>query len=117
MKTRVGFAIFVLSILSQSGVGQALQPDRIISVISMERYENATSKGYKVEAKTSGSQPNVYYRLDCGLNAADLGVGQLYRAAEAKSGQSKILVIFLGHSDAKDWEIFCDIEKESITRE
>lgn len=107
--------ILVLSILCQWASAQALKPDRTISVVSMERYEDATSKGYRVEAKTSESQPNVYYRLKCGMNAADMQVGRLYKAAEAISDESKILVIFDVHSDPKEIGISCDIEKESVT--
>lgn len=115
MKRRSGFAILILPFLCQWEFGQALKPDRTISVVSMERYENATSKGYKVEAKTSGLQPNVYYKLECGMNAADLEVGCLYKAAEAISNQSKMLVIFDVHPDPKEIGINCDIKKESIT--
>lgn len=115
VKTRFGFATLVLSLLCQCGFGQALKPDRTISVVSIERYENAKSKGYEVEAKTSGSKPSAYYKLECGMNAADLQVGHLYKAAEAVSNQSKMLVIFDVHPDPKEIGISCGIKKESIT--
>jgi len=111
MKTRAGSLIVILFILSYSGFGEQLKPDRAISITSLERYENDRSKGYKVEGKTS--EPPIYYKLECGMNASDLQVGHLYKAAEAvSSDETKILVIFDVHSDPKEAGISCDIESE-----
>ena len=47
------------------------------------------------------------------MNASDLEVGHLYKAAEAvSSDETKILVIFDVHSDPKESGIICDIESE-----
>jgi hypothetical protein len=101
----------ILFILSYWSFGEQLKPDRVISLISLESYENDKSRGYKVEGKTS--EPPIYYKLGCGMNASDLEVGRRYKAAEAvSSDETKILVIFDVHSDPKEIGINCDIESE-----
>ncbi|MGA2730931.1 MAG: hypothetical protein ABSE96_24225 [Terracidiphilus sp.] len=110
MKTHSGLPLIFL-ILCHSAFGDQLKPDRMISIISIERYEDSKSKGYKVEGKTS--EPPVYYKLQCGVSAADLEVGHRYRAAEAISpDDTKILVIFDIHPDPKAIGMACDIESE-----
>ena len=100
----------ILFISSHSGIGEQLKPDRVISITSLERYENDKSKGYKVEGKTS--EPPIYYKLECGTSAANLEVGHLYKVAEAISDGTKILVFFEIHPDPKAIGMSCDIESE-----
>ncbi|HXC42029.1 MAG TPA: hypothetical protein VNY51_00740 [Candidatus Dormibacteraeota bacterium] len=110
MKTLAASLIVIF--LSHSAFGEQLKPDRVISIISLERYENDKSKGYKVEGKTSG--PPIYYKLECGTSAAELEVGRLYHVAVAISpdGRTKILVFFEIHPDPKAVGMACDIESE-----
>jgi hypothetical protein len=112
MKTRTGSLTVILFILSHSGFGDQLKPDRVISITSLERYENDKSKGYKVEGRTS--EPPIYYKLECGISAAELEVGRLYNVAVAISpdGWTKILVFFDIHPDPKAIGMSCDIESE-----
>lgn len=100
----------ILFIFSHSTFGGQLKPDRVISITRLERYENSESKGYKVEGKTS--EPPIYYKLACGISAADLEVGHLYKVAEAISDRTKILVFFDIHPDPKAIGMSCDIESE-----
>jgi hypothetical protein len=104
MKTLVGSLSVILFILSHSAFGEQLKPDRVISITSIERYENDKSKGYKVEGKTS--EPPIHYKLECGINAADLEVGHLYKVAEAISDGTKMLVFF------EIGGMLCNIESE-----
>jgi hypothetical protein len=65
-----------------------------------------------VEGQTSGSKIVLYYKLACGTAAADLEVGKVYRAAEARTDENKILVIFNVKPDA-DTNVFgitCDVD-------
>ena len=100
----------LLLTLPHSGFGERLKPDRVVSITSIERYENDKSKGYKVEGKTS--EPPIYYKLECGVSAADLEVGHLYKVTEAISDGTKILVFFDIHPDPKAIGMSCDIESE-----
>jgi len=101
----------ILFILLHSGFGEQLKPDRVISITSIERYENEKSKGYKVEAKTS--EPPIYYKLECGISAAELEAGRLYKVAVAISPDgTKSLVFFDVHPDPKAIGMLCDIESE-----
>jgi hypothetical protein len=114
MKTRTGSLVVILFILSHSGIGEQLKPDRVISITSLKRYENDKSKGYKVEGKTS--EPPIYYKLECGISAAELEVGHLYKVAVAISPDgNRILVFFDIHPDPKAIGMSCDIESESTT--
>jgi hypothetical protein len=118
MKTRTGSLIVLLLILSHSGLGEQLKSDRVISVTSLKRYENDKNKGYKVEGKTS--EPPVYYRLECGIDAAELQVGRSYKVvlAIAPDGWTRIMVFFDIHPDPKAIGMSCDIESEkSAARE
>jgi hypothetical protein len=112
MKTRTGSLIVILFILSHSGFGEQLKPDRVISITSLERYENDRSKGYKVEGKTS--EPPIYYKLECGINAADLEVGRSYKVAVviAPDGWTRAMVFFDIRPDPKAIGMECDIESE-----
>jgi hypothetical protein len=103
--------IVIPFILYYSGIGEQLKPDRVISITSLERYENDKSKGYKVEGKTS--EPPIYYKLECGISAAELEVGHLYKVAVAISPDgTKILVFVDIHPDPKAIGMSCDIESE-----
>ncbi len=117
MKTRAGSLLVSLFILSHAGVGEQLKPDRVISVTSLERYENDKSKGYKVEGKTS--EPPVFYKLECGISAAELEVGHLYKVAVAISpDRTRSRVFFDIHPDPKAIGMLCAIESErSAARE
>jgi hypothetical protein len=113
MKTRAGLLIVILIVLSYSGFGEQLKPDRVISITSLERYENDRSKGYKVEGKTS--EPPIYYKLECGISAAGLEVGRSYTVAVAiaPDGWTRTLVFFDVHPDPKAiGNMSCDIESE-----
>lgn len=112
MKTRAGLLIVILFILSHSGFGDQMKPDRMISITSLERYESEKSKGYKVEGKTS--EPPVYYKLECGISAAELEVGRVYKVAVGISpdGWTKIMVFFDVRPDPKAIGMACDIESE-----
>jgi hypothetical protein len=90
----------------------------VISVTSLERYENDKSKGYKVEGRTS--EPPVYYRLECGIDAAELQVGHSYKVgvAIAPDGWTRTMIFFDIHPDPKAIGMSCDIESEkSAARE
>jgi hypothetical protein len=110
MKARTGSLSVILIILSHPGIGEQLKPDRVISITSIERYENDKSKGYKVAGKTS--EPPIYYKLECGVSAADLEVGHLYKVTEAISDGTKILVFFDIHPDPNAIGMSCDVESE-----
>lgn len=115
MRTRTGSLLVILFILSHSALGDQLKPDRVISITSLERYENDKSKGYKVEGKTS--EPPIYYKLECGISAAELEVGHLYKVTVAISPDgAKILVFFDIHPDPKAIGMSCDIESEKTAR-
>ena len=105
----------ILFILSYSGFGEQLKPDRVISITSLERYETDRSKGYKVEGKTS--EPPIYYKLECGVSASELEVGRLYKVAVAISpdGWTRIMVFFDIRPDPKAIGMACDIESERTT--
>src|SRR2546426_5564431 len=101
MKPRAGLLMVAALILSQSALGKEPKPDRVISITSLERYEKDTpGKAYKVEAKTSGSEPTLYYKLTCGTGAANLNVGNSYQAEEITSKDGvKILLIYDAKSE------------------
>ena len=64
-----------------------------------------------MEGKTS--EPPIYYKLECGVSAAELEVGHLYKVAVAISPDgTKILVFFDIHPDPKAIGMSCDIESE-----
>src|SRR5208282_815127 len=112
MRMRFGLLIVIPFILSYSSIGEQLKPDRVISITSLERYENDKSKGYKVEGKTS--EPPIYYKLECGISAAELEVGRLYKVVVVISpdGWTRMLVFFDIHPDPKAIGMSCDIESE-----
>ena len=115
MKPRAGSLMATVLILAHLGFGKELKPDRVISITSLEHQEgSAPSKSYKVEAKTSGSEPTLYYKLACGTGAAYLEVGSLYKAAEAYDNDgAKVLVIFSVKPEADPKEtvgIGCDVQ-------
>ena len=112
MRTRAGSLLVILFVLSHPALGDQLKPDRVISIASLERYETERSKGYKVEGKTS--EPPIYYKLECGISAAELEVGRLYKVAVVISpdGWTRMLVFFDIHPDPKAIGMSCDIESE-----
>ena len=101
-------------IVSCSCLGKVLEPDRVISISSMEHRESNTSKPYEVRARTLGSEPVLSYELGCGTGAAYLDVGAHYKAAEVYSkDRGKELVIFGVTPDADSKNIIgivCDVE-------
>ena len=88
-----------------------LRLDRILNKWP-EHYQVLQSKGYKVEGKTP--EPPIYYRLECGIDAADLEVGRSYKVAVAVApdGWTRILVFFDIRPDPKATGMSCGIESE-----
>jgi len=86
-----------------------------IYVASIEHFQTLLATGYKVEARTTDTDPKIDYRLACGLNAGALQTGQRYRVEPSYSGNSR----YLTFSDVKTKEghqLVCDIESEKIAK-
>jgi hypothetical protein len=106
-------------VLSHSATAKEAKPDRVVSITSLERYEKDTpGKAYKVEARTSGSEPTLYYKLLCGTGAANLNVGSLYQAEELNSKEGvKILLIFDAKSEDDPKNVIglgCDVQSVNV---
>jgi hypothetical protein len=112
MKQHAVLLMATLLVLCHACFGKELKPDRTISITSIEHREGNTGKPYKVEGRTSGSQPTFYYKLACGTGAADLEVGHAYRATEATIEGTKTLLIWNINPEAKTnvFGIGCDVE-------
>jgi hypothetical protein len=94
MKSSLKIVFAMMLVFPHSVFGKVLKPDRQIFITSLENGENKTGKRYRVEAKTSGMEPTLYYKLSCGTGAADLEVGHTYEAAEVQEEGTKVLVIW-----------------------
>ncbi len=102
-----------LVVLLYSAVGTETKAERTISITSIEHHESNAEHPYKVEAKTSGTQPTIYYRLSCKSGAADLEVGHSYEASEGTEDGVKRLAIF--HHIQREPTVIgtvCDVESE-----
>ena len=94
-----------------------LQPDRVISITSIEHRDGGTGKAYEVNAKAwdgkdTKPEPRLYYKLACGTSAGFLEVGTLYEAAEVTTKEGiKVLIIFgIKSNDAEKITLGCDVE-------
>ena len=65
-----------------SAFGKEANRVRKILITSIERHKGSSDGPYRVEGKTSGSEPTLFYKLACNSGAADLEVGHLYDAEE-----------------------------------
>ena len=105
-------AVLLLSPIAFPDDKKVLQPDRELSITSMEHRDSENSnRPYKVEGHTSGSKVTLYYKLACGTGAARLEVGHTYKAAEIEDEGNKILVLWYEDLDPKTnaFGVGCDI--------
>ncbi|MFI5095986.1 MAG: hypothetical protein ACHQIK_21405 [Candidatus Acidiferrales bacterium] len=115
MKLRVGLLTSVVVVLSHLTFGDGQRSDFTISITSIEHRERNTDRPYKVEAKTTGSSPTLYYTMSCKNGAAGLQVGHLYQVSEANDNGIKTL--WISHRVERDPTIvalICDVESEKV---
>jgi hypothetical protein len=108
---RTRFLVAAVFVLLTPALGTESKSERTISITSIEHHEDSMEHPYKVEAKTSGAEPTVFYKLACKSGAADLEVGRLYKATEETEDGTKTLWIYF-HIERDPTVIgtTCDVE-------